>query len=384
MLNSRILCNLEKLCQSGALDNGVALWGIGTQTQELINWLKEHNIKISFIVDNFKYTFYKFYEGIAVWKASELTKMDVTECFLLATNHNKVIRKQLVAYGVSEVYNLYDLEETSGKNDCPIPHHFENRSNGKGTLCYILAGYDSQLWENVLTRIYTFQSDEIDYCLVTSGKCSEELAMLAEQYNWSYLWTEKNQVCYIQNLVIELHPKAELFIKMDEDIFIGRHFFDGMLKAYRDLEANGDYRIGFLVPVIPLNCSGYVSYLKLIEKKDEFEQRFGKAYKTRFSAVFSLTEAAKFLWESMGNFDAMEDAFSNNKGYDICNSYFNIGCILYSREKWLMMGKWPCNINESGMGTDERFIMQDNFDKDMVIYEVQNVLAGHLAFGPQK
>ena len=49
-----------------------------------------------------------------------------------------------------------------------------------------------------------------------------------------------------------------------------------------------------------------------------------------------------------------------------------------------MMGKWPEKSGESGMGTDEGYIYQDNVEKDMSIYEIQSVLAGHLAFGHQK
>ena len=50
----------------------------------------------------------------------------------------------------------------------------------------------------------------------------------------------------------------------------------------------------------------------------------------------------------------------------------------------MMMGKWPEAPGESGMGRDEAFICQDNGNKDLAIYEVKNVLAGHLAFGHQK
>jgi len=36
------------------------------------------------------------------------------------------------------------------------------------------------------------------------------------------------------------------------------------------------------------------------------------------------------------------------------------------------------------MGMDEVYIYQDNVEKDRSIYEIQSVLAGHLAFGHQK
>lgn len=49
-----------------------------------------------------------------------------------------------------------------------------------------------------------------------------------------------------------------------------------------------------------------------------------------------------------------------------------------------MMGKWPENPSESGMGTDEAYIYQDNVENGLSIYEVRGALAGHLAFGHQK
>ena len=57
---------------------------------------------------------------------------------------------------------------------------------------------------------------------------------------------------------------------------------------------------------------------------------------------------------------------------------------MFTRDRWCMMGKWPERPGENGMGRDERFIYEDNQEKDLAIYEIGSVLAGHLAFGPQK
>lgn len=181
-----------------------------------------------------------------------------------------------------------------------------------------------------------------------------------------------------------LHPAAEYIFKMDEDMFIGAGFFERMITEYQRIEAEGEYRIGFAVPVIPLNCCGYVSYLKLTGQKKVYEQRFGRAYRSGFSAVFNVIETAEFLWDTMSTFDAMAQRFLQNDGYQILNSYFNIGCIMFSRNRWLMMGKWPEKPGESGMGTDEGYIYQNNVENDLSIYEIQSALAGHLAFGHQK
>lgn len=383
-----IIDSLKELEKSGKLDKPVVLWGINNITKEVITWLrlKGYGDKLLFIVDNFKYTFCHEYEGLVVVtpaRLKELEKESVSVMFF-TMKHQESVRKQIEAYGITDIYNLMNLSEEKILEKCNLPYYFKNRSKGKKYLCYILAGYDPVLWEGTLARIEAFQNNNVDYCLVSSGKYVDVLDELAEKNQWSYLYSEENQVCFIQNMVIELHPAADYIFKIDEDIFIGQEFFTRMIKEYHTIEQYGEYRIGFVVPVIPLNCCGYVSYLKLAGKKKAYEERFGRAYRCSFSAAFNLDETAEFLWESMDTFDAMVKKFLKNKGYQILDCYFNIGCIMYSRERWLMMGKWPERKGESGMGTDEAYIYEDNVEKNMSIYEVQGVLAGHLAFGHQK
>ncbi len=386
-MNLTLEDNLNTLYLNQKLNKPIVIWGIGVQTEELVNGIHalDPSLDILMILDNFKDTFLTEYKGIPVKRPYALHELEKDSFIVfLSVNYAEAIRKQLNACGVTEVYNLRNMEEDISFKSCDLPYHFINRSKNRENLCYILAGYEPVLWENTLGRIEAFQSNEIDYCIVSSGKYDETLNQIALRNNWSYLYTDQNQVCYIQNLVIELHPAAEYIIKMDEDIFIGRNFFNSMVAEFHKIEKEGDYRIGFAAPVIPLNCSGYVSYLKLSGTKNSYEHRFGRAYKSRFSAVFNVVETAEFLWDTMDTFDSMADQFALNKGYEICDCYFNIGCIMYTRERWLMMGKWPENPDDSGMGTDEGYIYSDNVEKDLSIYEIKSVLVGHLAFGHQK
>ena len=76
-----------------------------------------------------------------------------------------------------------------------------------------------------------------------------------------------------------IHDCLWLLVKMDEDIFIGREFFSQMIKEFHHIEKIGEYRIGFAVPVIPLNCCGCVTYLNVIGKKQEYEERIKKLEK---------------------------------------------------------------------------------------------------------
>ncbi|GFI48241.1 hypothetical protein IMSAGC019_03568 [Lachnospiraceae bacterium] len=380
--------SLRKLAEEGRLDKPIVLWGVNGMTPEIISWLRTNGYgeKLLFIVDNFKYTFCQQCQGLPVYepgKLKELQEGSVAAMFAVGKNHVN-IRKQLEAYGIGEIYNLVNLSEGKVLASCGLPYHFEGRSKGKKYLCYILAGYDPALWDSTLARVEAFQSSSVDYCLVSSGRYVAYLDEMARRNGWSYLYTETNQVCFIQNMAITLHPHAEYIFKIDEDMFIGRGFFGRMIEEYHRIEREGDYKIGFVVPVIPLNCTGYVSYLRISGNKGVYEQRFGRAYRCDFSAVFNVAETAEFLWDTMETFDGMAEKFHENHGYQILGSYFNIGCILFSRSRWLMMGKWPEKPGESGMGMDEAYIYQDNIENSLAIYEVQGVLAGHLAFGHQK
>lgn len=380
--------NLEKLKRDGILKKDIVLWGIGRQSSEMYEWICRNygSEKIIRIIDNFKGTFTSEWRGIPVSGIDGLAGLVAEEyVVLLAVNYANAIRAQLEAYGIMQVYNLYDLEEQCMHGNPRPEYQFYDRSRGRKNLCYILAGYENDLWESTLERILCFQSEEFDYCIVSSGKYDEKLKQLAEDAGWSYLYSETNQVCILQNIVIELHPTAKYIIKMDEDMFIGAGFFEEMLNAYDKIEQTGEYRIGFMVPVIPLNCCGYVTYLNLTGKTAQFEKQFGKAYRSRFSAVYDIVETAEYLWDTMEDFDSMAAYFTRYQGKtEILGCYFNIGCIMFSRERWLMMGKWPENPDSTGMGEDEAYIYKDNVEKDMPIYEAQGILVGHLAFGQQK
>lgn len=382
---------IEKLIEERKICSGckVVLWGIGAHTSAVLSSLQEYGIEIVAIIDNFKDTFTIEYEGVTVYRAKEFfdcERLNETETttVILAINYADEVVKQLLALGVTKIYNLREPYKEYSIEKCDINYSFVNRSKGHEALCYILAGYEQTIWDGTLARVEKYQSEKYDYCLVSSGKYDEQLADMAEQNGWSYLSTEVNQVCYIQNLVVELHPKAEYILKMDEDIFVGEEFFDRMLSDFKRVEIEGDYRVGFAVPVVPLNCAGYVSYLKLSGNRENYESKFGRAYISRFSAVFNVVETAEFLWDTMTTFDDMSEKFHENYGYGILSCYYNIGVIMFTRDRWIMMGKWPEDICSSGMGVDEAYICQDGNEKDMPIYEFYDVLAGHLAFGHQK
>ena len=58
--------NIQRLINQGKIENEVILWGIGKQTDEVIDCLHEKGIRILFIIDNFKSLFWHTYHNIVV------------------------------------------------------------------------------------------------------------------------------------------------------------------------------------------------------------------------------------------------------------------------------------------------------------------------------
>jgi len=156
--------NLGALHAGHKLDKPIVLWGIGNQTREVIEGLRSlgDSIHIVMIVDNFKCTFQKEYMGIPVKEPRYLATMEKDAIVvLLAVNYAGAIRKQLMAYGITEIYDLRNLGEQTAAGGYSLPYHFVDRKHGRKVLRYILAGYEECLWDNTLARIAAFQSGEV-------------------------------------------------------------------------------------------------------------------------------------------------------------------------------------------------------------------------------
>ena len=53
----------------------------------------------------------------------------------------------------------------------------------------ILAGYKEFTWDIVFKRIKEFSDENMDICIVSSGLYSERLSKIAQENDWSYIWT---------------------------------------------------------------------------------------------------------------------------------------------------------------------------------------------------
>ena len=265
---------------------------------------------------------------------------------------------------------------------------FEKRSNDCENLCVILAGYKEYTWDIIFDRINEFSNDNIDICILSSGLYSEKLSKIAKKYNWSYLSTKRNNVALIQNTAIKLFPNAKFIYKLDEDIFITKNFFDTMQETYEKVEKEGDYRVGFVAPIIPINGYSYVVLLNKLGLYDYYEEHFEKPryYYGTDAMIVNSPEVAKFMWGCNNKVPQIDDL--DKQLHDLEFSYsaspirFNIGAIYFPRELWEQMHYFKVDWT-SGMGKDEHQISSHCIRWSRAIIIAENTCVGHLSFSQQ-
>lgn len=268
-------------------------------------------------------------------------------------------------------------------------YKFINRKNDNEKLCIILAGYKKFLWEDVFGRIEKYAPKDIDFCIVSSGLYSDDLAQIAEKNNWSYLSVKQNKVTLVQNIAINLHPKAKKIFKLDEDIFITENFFTQLEKTYDKMEKEGRYNIGFVAPLLPINGYANVNVLEKTGLIEEFDKKFGKAYHDGDgqAPIIKNPDIAKFMWgeteERLRDIDKLSKEFSEQEfSYSICSIRFSIGAILFSREIWENMGRFKVGLG-TNMGQDEVQLCKYCMIESKAIIVSENTVAGHFSYGPQ-
>lgn len=266
---------------------------------------------------------------------------------------------------------------------------FIDRKKNQNSVCIILAGYKQFLWEDVFGRIEKYAPKDIDFCIVSSGLYSEELAKIAEKNDWSYLSVKQNKVSLVQNIAIELHPEAKMIYKLDEDIFVTEKFFTQLMETYNRVEKESNYRIGFVAPLLPINGYANVDVLRKTGLLEKFEERFGKAYHDGGGEepIIKNSDIAKFMWgeteEKLRDIDKLSEEFSQEEfSYSICSIRFSIGAILFSREIWEAMGRFAVGLGNN-MGKDEEQFCTFCMMQSRAIVVSENTIVGHFSYGPQ-
>lgn len=269
--------------------------------------------------------------------------------------------------------------------------NFDDRSKGCEKMCVILAGYKTFLFDAVFSRIDAYLPDDIDVCIVSSGVFSEELSLLCKKNDWSYLSTKENDVGLVQNVAINLHPKAKYIYKLDEDIFITEDYFQRLFEAYNRAK-EGDYNPGVIAPLLLIN--GFTSRIILnkLDAQQLFKDRFenlkydtGAGHKP---IIESDVNVAKFFWgedDIIPSIDEMNRLFYSQKHKETaCPIRFSIGAILFERSLWEHMSYFDVDRKDKNMmGKDEIKICEHCMLNSKPVMVSENIVVGHFSFGMQ-
>ncbi len=285
--------------------------------------------------------------------------------------------------------NYYKHKYLTGK------HRFIDRSKGCEKLCMVLAGYKDFLIPAVMGRLKKYASKDLDVCIITSGKWSDEINRLCEQNGWSYLSTRRNNVALAQNMAIDLHKAANYIFKLDEDIFITENYFERMFEVYKSCEKSTDYKVGVLAPLIPVNGYGHVKIIRKSGLEDVFRSLFGdiKIAAGPDRNIESSPELARFMWGEevvldgkkykLPGIDEMNRTFAKEQmETEPCPIRFSIGAILFERKLWKDMNSFHVGKG-SDMGKDEEQICTYCLLNSIPVLVSHNIVVGHLSFGGQ-
>lgn len=266
------------------------------------------------------------------------------------------------------------------------PLAWDARGKGFSRLVIIVAGYKESLWNIVLERIARARPENTDICVVCPGKFHAELSARCAAKGWSFLAIRENQLALAQNLAIELHPRAQVIHKLDEDIVVGEGYFDSIEDTYAFVEAENEHQIGFVAPTLNVNGFSYRLFLKFIDKNllPEFRRRFGDCRSSCVeTAAWRDPRAAEFLWDHSLPFDNMADCFrKRERGYVLCHHRFSIGAICFARSLWEQMGGFS-RAADGYLGVEEADFCAFCCDSARAMIVSDRTFAGHIGFGPQ-
>lgn len=282
-------------------------------------------------------------------------------------------------------YVGYIKDALKGNGSFASKYTFIDRKKDEKKLLYILAGYKPYLWDEVFERINKFIPNDIEVCVLSSGKYVETLEAVCEKYGWSYLYTERNNICVISNIVLRLFSEAELVYKMDEDMFLTQGCFGNLERLMYTLE-DKNYDVGFVGPYVPLNSCCLYDFLEERNATKEFEEKFGEmkrgcaAYDDRFRIDMGIDS---FVWDLTGNIDEFSAGRKNqDEEYRICELRYMIGFILFRRSVWERMGKFKVGLGKgSGSEGDEGQLISYSALQGLAMAYDNTCAVGHFSFG---
>ena len=266
---------------------------------------------------------------------------------------------------------------------------FDDRRTGARVVVAMLAGYKRELWPLVFPRLKA-ALPEADVCLVSPGLRDEALSDLCRREGWSYLGTATNDVSLAQNLCFRLHDRAEMIIKLDEDMFILPNTISDLLAEYRRIKTEGKVDPGFVAPMIPLNGFCYRYLLEMLGLLDEYEGRFGTArLATAGLPIHTSPLAARWIWERTAPLEDLAERLRGMKRRELLSPIqFSIGIIAFERTFWEQIGyfsvpRYKHVLKMSTLGGDEACLCTGAMVHSRPIVVTTSTVAGHFSFGPQ-
>jgi len=214
---------------------------------------------------------------------------------------------------------------------------------------------------------------------------STALREICHRHGWSYLSTKANKLALAQNLAVKLHPNAEIIFKLDEDIVIGRDYFDGLLRTRNFIEEQQRFDLGCLAPVLNVNGYTYRIFLEQMGRLDEYRSLFGDTRQSCMNtSAWREPDAAEFLWQISRPFDEIVETFARlpRAEYSVCPHRFSIGAILFSRTLWERMEGFTASA-PGVLGVEETDLCSYCMENSQVIAVAHSVFAGHLGFHTQ-
>ena len=367
--------NLEKY-------QNIYIYGAGKEGRKVYNALTFFKVPVqNFVIS--KYDGAYCFEREVIELSQVKTHPD--ESFFIVTvpkQHQEDVISNLKERG----YNNYIVWASSELNELwrSADYTFEDRRKNKEKCCFILSGYKEFLWEDVFARIEAFAPDDIDFCIISSGLYNEKLSAKAKANNWSYLATKVNSVTIIQNVAMALFEDYKWVYKIDEDMFITKDSFEKLYACYKDVEQTGEYHVGIVAPLIPVNGYGYKRVLKEIGKEEAYIARFGTIVSggNPASEIEKNPETAVFMWNDTMQLDQLNRHFEEIGNPAICGVRFSIGFILMKHSFWDNMNGFFVSGNHD-MGRDEEEVCSTCIVNSEAIVIAENTVVGHFSFGKQ-
>jgi hypothetical protein len=218
----------------------------------------------------------------------------------------------------------------------------------------------------------------------------DALSDLCRREGWSYLSTATHDTSLAQNVCYRLHARAELIVKLDEDMFLLPDTISALVSQYRQIKARRIVDPGFVAPMVPINGFCYRPLLEMLGLLDEFEARFGRA-RIAYSDVPIQNDpaAACWMWERTAPLELTAERLAAKPIQTLfCPVQFSTGLIAFERSFWEMIGHLPVFRRRlvfglSTHGADERHISTEACKRSRPGVITTGAFAGHFCFDAQ-